>query len=70
MEFLEMVHFSRRIFRYFYRGILLSEWPASFTFTPGYRCSIPMKIIEVQSDIYLDKDDVVRFKDHYGRVKQ
>jgi mannose-1-phosphate guanylyltransferase/mannose-6-phosphate isomerase len=29
--------------------------------------SIPLEIIEVQSGGYLGEDDIVRFKDHYGR---
>ena len=31
--------------------------------------SIPLDIIEVQSGSYLGEDDIVRFDDHYGRVK-
>jgi len=29
--------------------------------------TITLEIIEVQSDRYMDEDDIVRFKDHYGR---
>jgi mannose-6-phosphate isomerase-like protein (cupin superfamily) len=29
----------------------------------------PLEIIEVQSGIYLGEDDIVRFEDIYGRVK-
>ena len=29
----------------------------------------PLEIIEVQSGTYLGEDDIVRFKDEYGRVK-
>ena len=31
--------------------------------------SIPLEIIEVQSGSYLSEDDIVRFDDHYGRLK-
>jgi mannose-1-phosphate guanylyltransferase/mannose-6-phosphate isomerase len=31
--------------------------------------SIPLEIIEVQSGSYLGEDDIVRFEDHYGRIK-
>ena len=31
--------------------------------------SIPLEIIEVQSGAYLKEDDIVRFEDHYGRIK-
>jgi mannose-1-phosphate guanylyltransferase/mannose-6-phosphate isomerase len=30
--------------------------------------SIPLELIEVQSGSYLGEDDIVRFKDMYGRV--
>ena len=30
----------------------------------------PLEIIEVQSGIYLGEDDIVRFEDIYGRVKE
>ena len=29
----------------------------------------PLEIIEVQSGTYLGEDDIVRFKDIYGRVE-
>ena len=29
----------------------------------------PLEIIEVQSGVYLGEDDIVRFEDAYGRVK-
>jgi len=29
----------------------------------------PLEIIEVQSGVYLGEDDIVRFKDMYGRIK-
>jgi len=29
---------------------------------------IPLEVIEVQSGTYLEEDDIVRFKDEYGRV--
>jgi mannose-1-phosphate guanylyltransferase/mannose-6-phosphate isomerase len=32
--------------------------------SPG---TISLEIIEVQSGSYLGEDDIVRFKDHYGR---
>ena len=28
---------------------------------------VPLKIIEVQSGVYLEEDDIVRFDDNYGR---
>jgi mannose-1-phosphate guanylyltransferase/mannose-6-phosphate isomerase len=31
--------------------------------------TIPLEIIEVQSGSYLGEDDIVRFEDHYGRMK-
>jgi mannose-6-phosphate isomerase-like protein (cupin superfamily) len=31
--------------------------------------SEPLEVIEVQSGVYLGEDDIVRFKDAYGRVK-
>jgi mannose-1-phosphate guanylyltransferase/mannose-6-phosphate isomerase len=31
--------------------------------------TIPLEIIEVQSGGYLGEDDIVRFEDHYGRIK-
>jgi mannose-1-phosphate guanylyltransferase/mannose-6-phosphate isomerase len=31
---------------------------------------IPLHVIEVQSGAYLDEDDIVRFEDTYGRVKE
>ena len=30
---------------------------------------LPLELIEVQSGSYLGEDDIVRFEDHYGRVK-
>ncbi len=32
--------------------------------------TIPLEIIEVQSDGYLGEDDIVRFDDHYGRSEK
>jgi len=29
----------------------------------------PLEVIEVQSGVYLGEDDIVRFKDIYGRIK-
>jgi mannose-1-phosphate guanylyltransferase/mannose-6-phosphate isomerase len=31
---------------------------------------VPLEIIEIQSGPYLEEDDIVRFDDVYGRVKQ
>lgn len=31
-------------------------------------CSIPLELIEIQSGSYLGEDDIVRFKDEYGRA--
>ncbi len=31
---------------------------------------VPVELIEVQSGNYLDEDDIVRFKDRYGRIPQ
>jgi mannose-1-phosphate guanylyltransferase len=31
---------------------------------------IPLELIEVQSGTYLGEDDIVRFEDRYGRVKE
>ncbi len=31
--------------------------------------TIPLELIEVQTGSYLGEDDIVRFEDHYGRVK-
>ena len=33
------------------------------------RTDKPLEIIEVQSGVYLGEDDIVRFEDIYGRVK-
>ena len=30
---------------------------------------IPLKLVEVQSGDYLGEDDIIRFKDDYGRIK-
>ena len=30
--------------------------------------SIKIELIEVQSGIYLDESDIIRFKDSYGRI--
>jgi mannose-1-phosphate guanylyltransferase / mannose-6-phosphate isomerase len=32
--------------------------------------NLPLEIIEIQSGSYLGEDDIVRFEDHYGRVKE
>jgi mannose-1-phosphate guanylyltransferase/mannose-6-phosphate isomerase len=32
--------------------------------------TIPLEIIQVQSGSYLGEDDIVRFEDHYGRIKK
>jgi mannose-1-phosphate guanylyltransferase/mannose-6-phosphate isomerase len=31
--------------------------------------TIPLEIIEVQSGSYLGEDDIIRYEDHYGRMK-
>jgi len=31
---------------------------------------IPLELIEVQSGTYLGEDDIIRFSDNYGRVKE
>ncbi|MDR0701499.1 MAG: mannose-1-phosphate guanylyltransferase/mannose-6-phosphate isomerase [Azoarcus sp.] len=36
-------------------------------FNPGI---LPLEIIEVQSGAYLGEDDIVRFEDRYGRIRQ
>ncbi|MCF5569003.1 hypothetical protein GIV66_19350, partial [Pseudomonas sp. PA-3-11C] len=30
----------------------------------------PLELIEVQSGTYLGEDDIVRYEDRYGRVKE
>ena len=30
----------------------------------------PLEIVEVQSDTYLEEDDIIRIEDIYGRVKE
>jgi mannose-1-phosphate guanylyltransferase/mannose-6-phosphate isomerase len=43
--------------------------PLGVTHALENKTSEPLEIIEVQSGIYLDEDDIVRFEDIYGRVK-
>ena len=31
---------------------------------------IPLVLVEVQSGCYLEEDDIIRFKDSFGRVKK
>ncbi len=43
--------------------------PIGTTHSLENKSSEPLEIIEVQSGVYLDEDDIVRFEDIYGRVK-
>ena len=43
--------------------------PIGTTHSLENKSSEPLEIIEVQSGAYLDEDDIVRFEDIYGRVK-
>ena len=43
--------------------------PVGVTHSLGNRTNEPLEVIEVQSGIYLGEDDIVRFKDAYGRTK-
>ena len=43
--------------------------PIGATHSLENKTNEPLEIIEVQSGIYLGEDDIVRFKDIYGRVK-
>jgi len=43
--------------------------PIGATHSLGNKTNEPLEIIEVQSGIYLGEDDIVRFKDSYGRSK-
>jgi len=43
--------------------------PIGATHSLGNRTNEPLEVIEVQSGIYLGEDDIVRFKDAYGRSK-
>ena len=37
----------------------------------AYLCSlVPVEIIEIQSGPYLEEDDIVRYDDVYGRIKE
>ena len=42
--------------------------PLGVTHALENKTSEPLEIIEVQSGAYLGEDDIVRFKDIYGRV--
>ena len=43
--------------------------PIGATHSLGNKTNEPLEVIEVQSGIYLGEDDIVRFKDAYGRSK-
>jgi len=43
--------------------------PIGATHSLGNKTNEPLEVIEVQSGIYLGEDDIVRFKDIYGRSK-
>jgi len=43
--------------------------PIGETHSLGNKTNEPLEVIEVQSGIYLDEDDIVRFEDKYGRIK-
>ena len=43
--------------------------PLGVTHALENKTSEPLEIIEVQSGTYLGEDDIVRFEDIYGRVK-
>ena len=43
--------------------------PLGVTHALENNTSEPLEIIEVQSGSYLGEDDIVRFEDAYGRVK-
>jgi len=42
--------------------------PLSVTHSLENKTNKPLEIIEVQSGTYLGEDDIVRFKDRYGRL--
>jgi len=43
--------------------------PIGITHSLGNKTGEPLEVIEVQSGVYLGEDDIVRFKDVYGRLK-
>jgi mannose-6-phosphate isomerase-like protein (cupin superfamily) len=43
--------------------------PLGITHSLENQTNKPLEIIEVQSGVYLGEDDIIRFEDMYGRIK-